>query len=1007
MSLIRITNPKEIRPSHVVMLGLVIVALAGNCFLTSAGKPNALPDGAVEWDPDSLLLAVVEILDLHYAHPTPNGVAIKALVHGVASGLGLIFAAIGIVSLARGKDTLSESDTVIDVERVGAGDEGKRSIATRQLDPIFTAQVLMLLFIVWSFASQFWSHAPEFAKGGAILFATQVVWAFAVAYGLNRQTAKVAGYVLLAVLTVTAGLAALYYDQRNPTLRVSYPIGNALFLAACLTPGVLVAVVTGVGGIQDFSAKRPGRALGKILLALPALALLCYTFDLTKSRGPLIGLVAGLGAMLFFAGGRKIKVTVTVLAIVGMAAVGTWYYSQLDAPSATGRSASMRVRTYAWPYGLDLLRQRPLTGHGQGGYALMADALAAEDVESDPEALSDRVSHAHNEWIEIGSDLGSIGLVLMLGVLVLTLLGGARAVGQVASRAQRWILIALLGSLFALMIEECFGVGLRIEGLPLVYYTVLGLVWALARPIPPRLAFSFARRKWQCVALVAGAVAAGFAIIESARRDFGAARASYDVTVALGNRDWEKATLLAEQAYGDRLSPQRRLTTLLWKIETHVNIAEELQAEYIRRRQAAESPTQPDSGMLERALESRQGSEAQAVAALEGFRTYRATSPSELNSGLLEFRLQSLLAIFAEMDGNSDAAAAFHLEGVDALSRNVARQPFSAELVFRWVMSDPRMSLSDALDLLARPLRVQRVPGAYLDLLSRMSTLETYPGVMGEKVATARAQVGMKSEAEWTNRWAPETLRLDAAVRFLAGDYGGAAESLRTAATLYDTLARPASLAAASCHAELADTLFFLRPDQGEAAIAEAETALRHAPSSQPGRALINLVIDRLIAYHLSLGSKEHEDHVRERMIRAPRPNMKDEAIDREIAERYVRLAYSVFDRAAADFPERLAAWSKRAMELDPEAPMVWALAADFAIRSGDDAEAVRCINEMIRFEASGEDVMALIDRGLKAMPESENLKVLQAHMLEQIEKMKERHEAPRSAPSAPTAPNG
>ena len=82
------------------MLGLVILALFGNCLLTSAGKPNILPDGAVDWSPDSILLALVEILDLNYSQPTPNGIAIKSLVQGVAGGIGILIAGLGIFALS-------------------------------------------------------------------------------------------------------------------------------------------------------------------------------------------------------------------------------------------------------------------------------------------------------------------------------------------------------------------------------------------------------------------------------------------------------------------------------------------------------------------------------------------------------------------------------------------------------------------------------------------------------------------------------------------------------------------------------------------------------------------------------------------------------------------------------------------------------------------------------------------------------------------------------------------
>jgi hypothetical protein len=45
MGLVRIIHPHELRGSHVLLLALFAVALAGVCLLTSAGKPAVLPDG--------------------------------------------------------------------------------------------------------------------------------------------------------------------------------------------------------------------------------------------------------------------------------------------------------------------------------------------------------------------------------------------------------------------------------------------------------------------------------------------------------------------------------------------------------------------------------------------------------------------------------------------------------------------------------------------------------------------------------------------------------------------------------------------------------------------------------------------------------------------------------------------------------------------------------------------------------------------------------------------------
>ena len=278
---------------HVTMLGVIGLALAGNCLLTSAGKPNILPDGAVSWSPDSLLLAVVEILDLNYSQPTPLGIAVKSLVFGVAAGAAALVTAIGLISTAMSQPAVQGTDTIINVEELDSPIEESRSLARRQLNPVRTAQALMLVFVLWSFASQAWSHASEFAFTGSILLAIQCLWPLSISLALNRRTVVYSAYLIVAVLTVTAILAALYHNERNPTLRASYPIGNPIFLAACLIPGIILSVTTIITGGSDIMSRQLIRGCSKVILCTVSLVLIMHAFNLAGSRGPWLALGTG------------------------------------------------------------------------------------------------------------------------------------------------------------------------------------------------------------------------------------------------------------------------------------------------------------------------------------------------------------------------------------------------------------------------------------------------------------------------------------------------------------------------------------------------------------------------------------------------------------------------------------------------------------------------------------------------------------------------------------------
>ncbi len=966
MGMIRITNPDELKPVHVVMILLFILAVAGNCLLTSAGKNRVLPYGAVDWNPDSPLLAIVEVLDLNYSQPTPNGVAIKALVAGTAAALGVIIAVVGLVAGARGADRAAETDTVIDLDELDAQQRSGRRAGKAHINPTYAAQGLLLALLAWSFASALWSPAPKFALGGSVLLAMQVTWAFALAYGMNRRAAVIAAHALLIVLVATAALAVLYHDERIPGLRASYPIGNPLFLAACLLPGVILLVSLFIGSGVVVAGKRPVRGIAAVILALMGLAVLGYAFYLTKSRGPAIGVGVSLAALAFFVGRRRIKTIAVSAAVVGLVVAGAFFFSQRYAPSVTGRSASMRVRFYAWDYAINLFSQRPTTGYGQGGYTLLADTFARDDVEADPQALEARISHAHNEWLEICADLGSVGVVLFLSAMLVTLHAAQRAVPQTASRWARWTLAALAAALAGLLVAEFFGVGLRIEGLPLIFYSVIGLIWAMARPESPRLQAALGRSRLLSAVVVVGAVVLCFVIADFAQRDFMAARSSAEAQSQAKANEWDHAVSLATRAYDDRLSVQRKFVALDNLIQTRLNAAAYLQARYVQRSQRAQEAGEPMRARL--AAADRASSEAHLAAAAMLIDRLNTVAPGGFNTGWLEFAFRQTLAQYAAIDGDLEAAAQDREEAAAALARQIGRHPYDPVLAANYVnAASAALPPATILNLLARPLREKPVPSSYSVLLPQFGEDEQFQAIAGPIYEAAAEQVDVEDPDEWTDRWAPEKLRLGALTAFMANDYGKAVTYLQSAVTLYGRLGAEAPLARPTCYAELADGLYFADPGHPQPAIDTAEEALKLLPASQEGRALREGLAGRLVVYHLAAG---HEDFAR-KILREHNRRLDADTFNRLVADRYVSMAYDNFNRIFRLIPDHMKQWSRRALELAPDEPGPWFLAADIAIYERNESQAIELIDKVVDHGGEPEDVAELLRRAVTAMPDS------------------------------------
>ncbi|NOT02341.1 MAG: O-antigen ligase family protein, partial [Phycisphaerales bacterium] len=429
MNVVRVVNADAVKPLHVVLVCLLGATLVGNCLLTSG--PMATIEGAKDWSEESVLRAIVHVLNLSYTQTTPLGVEIKTLAFGMGIAAAAIAAGVALIVRPPASDEVDPTDEIINAEGSAGTTTHRLGMAKRQLRPVPTAQAMLLLYLAWSFGSVMWSDAPELAVGGSMWLAMGVVWALVLGRGLGRSAAQAGALVLVGVCAVTGVVAIAYFGERNPVRRASYPIGNPLFLAACLLPGLILAVTQlayvlrtlsgGAGPVGGSRAARGG-VTGAVVCGLlwaAVIVVTAWTVRLTGSRSALVALGAGVVSVVILLTRGRVRTTAVVVTAVACVA-GMWLYvvPQFSAPSSTGRDASLRLRGYAWGYASELIEKSMMVGHGQGGFVRLGDGLVQEsDAQNDPIALDARLAHAHNEWLEVWVDLGLVGMMLLLASL--------------------------------------------------------------------------------------------------------------------------------------------------------------------------------------------------------------------------------------------------------------------------------------------------------------------------------------------------------------------------------------------------------------------------------------------------------------------------------------------------------------------------------------------------------------------------------------------------------------
>jgi O-antigen ligase len=943
---------EPIRPLNAVMICLVVGTVAGGMLLLSAARPVGRVDGAIEWHEGSLLHAVVELLCLNHQWPADYASAVKGFTLGMGTGLALLVLAVASVVRPRAgqaysDEGLSSADTI---DSNGAMSLGQRKA---HVAPLVAAQMLAVLYLLWSFASFRWSQASDLAIGGSIILLIQVAWALCIGRGFSARAARITLQAIVVVMVVVSILAITYHYGRKPGMRADFPVGNPVFLAACLIPSILLSLALFIASMKSGLEKRgvPARVLPLIALALVLFAEL-WAFHLTDSRGPMIGLLFGALSMWFFAAHGRTRWGPVVCTLVVVAAGGIYVSRSAGAYSDTGRSASLRLRLYAWDYAWQMFKERPLQGHGQGGFVLTGDSYAVDDVLDDPQAFETRIAHAHNEWLEVMADLGSIGIVLVVGIILFTLRAGAGVLSARPPPEVRWMLIGSMGALVGLVVEEAFGVGLRVPGVDIMFYTVIGLIWALVAPQSAIGVQSGAIQGLGRVAVFGTLSVAGLFVLGVSQGDYASARYVRKAMEAARKGDHEGSIAWAKRAMGGgRLNPQRALTNYFRLCESYLLRADVLQARARDRGMRARQTDPPDPRLLALSAQDFEQSDKACEGASAALKDVVVRSPGFIGQGRLGYWLNLIRAGNAEARNDLKQREALMQDAATSIRRELDRQPFDPGIASDAVRATlPRIEAVQALDILARPLRYHRIAPEYMDLFQHLAGDRLFDAEMQRVVSDA-----MDRKDADAVEWLPEKLRLAAMIDFIHGDHKRARDILLHAVELYERSQNAVSIGAASCHGELAICQFFFDPTNCRRPLASAESALALLPKSQLGREIRLSILHRMIEFNLACG--QEDEAVRLLTQTAPADVNKADVM-KELGTRYLRMCETLLGRRGgggvlreppAQLTRVMSGWIARSLKLNDTDPSAHYLAADFALFSGAVEEAADHLMSAIR----------------------------------------------------------
>jgi O-antigen ligase len=140
---------------------------------------------------------------------------------------------------------------------------------------------------------------------------------------------------------------------------------------------------------------------------------------------------------------------------------------------------STEGRTDLWRRGLQCVNDYPVTGTGLGTFELAFRHYQHTQVWG-------LIDHAHNDYLEVGVELGVVGFVLFW--LPILWVWGRMALAFLSdwARGQRGILLGCIGSMLALLIHSAADFNLQIPANALVFAVIAGIGYeASRRPVNP------------------------------------------------------------------------------------------------------------------------------------------------------------------------------------------------------------------------------------------------------------------------------------------------------------------------------------------------------------------------------------------------------------------------------------------------------------------------------------------------------------------------------------------
>jgi len=361
--------------------------------------------------------------------------------------------------------------------------------------PILSFIAICVLSLIWS--NSFFVSLKELP-----LFLAGPLLYFIITNNINdeRQISRV-----LNVLLIVGGLFGIYGILQYNKIDFSFWIrnigrqqvfglfGNVNYFAEYLIVPLPIAV-------SIFFASR--NKFKKILLLIGILAM-GGSLILTFTRGSYLAVGISLIFMFFlylivrgknFLKENKrifILILITILVVTFLFA----FPNPLNKPGTViskikgrisitqfSRGSSLKRRIAIWKFTALMIKDHPLVGSGIGNYkynSLTYQAKFFEQGQNRSLYPYGFATKAHNEYLQLGAEMGTIGLGIFIWLIISYFSYGLKILKKIKDKYRQGIIIGLMGAVIVVLVDGIFGFPLHLPATIILFWLALGFTEAV------------------------------------------------------------------------------------------------------------------------------------------------------------------------------------------------------------------------------------------------------------------------------------------------------------------------------------------------------------------------------------------------------------------------------------------------------------------------------------------------------------------------------------------------